>query len=81
MFIPKINLFKEITKLAWLKRRFDMLHQFIIWLANTVGQSGAIAGDGISYRPGRKNNEIHVDRVRRRLDWDSKLLPVWEKLK
>ena len=81
MFIPKINLFKEITKLAWLKRRFDMLHQFIIWLANTVGQSGAIAGDGISYWLGRKNNEIHVDCERRRLDWDGKLLPVWEKVK
>jgi hypothetical protein len=49
MFIPKISLFKAITKLAWLKRRFDMLHQFIFWLANTVGQCGAIAGDGISY--------------------------------
>jgi hypothetical protein len=81
VFIPKINLFKEITKLAWLKRRFDMLHQFIIWLANTVGQSGAIAGDGISYWLGRKNNEIHVGCERRRLDWDGELLLVWEKVK
>jgi len=58
-----------------------MLHQFIIWLANTVGQWGAVAGDGISYWLGRKNNEIHVDCERRQLDWDGKLLPVWEKVK
>lgn len=81
MFIAKISLFKEITKLAWLKRRFDMLHKFIVWLANTVGQSEAIAGDGISYWLGRKNNEIHVDCERHRLDWDGELLLVCEKVK
>ena len=58
-----------------------MLHKFVVWLANTVGQSGAIAGDGISYWLGRKNNEIHVDRKRRRLDWDDKLWLVREKVK
>jgi len=50
-----------------------MLHQFIIWLANTVGQC--------SYWLGRKNNEIHVDCERHRLDGDGKLLLVWEKVK
>ena len=70
-----------MTKLAWLKERFDMFHQLVFWLANTAGQSGAIAGDGISYWLGRKNNEIRVDRERRRLDWDGKLWPVWEKVK
>ncbi|MEJ2102710.1 MAG: hypothetical protein P8X68_22475 [Desulfobacterales bacterium] len=58
-----------------------MLHQFVVWFANTVGQSGVIAGNGISYWPGRKNNEIQIDRERRGLDWDCTLLPVWEKVK
>jgi hypothetical protein len=66
VFIPKISLFKAIAKLAWLKGQLDLHHQLVVWLANTVGQSGAIAGDGISCWPGRKNNEIHVDRERRR---------------
>ena len=70
-----------MTKLAWLKERFDMFHQLVFWLANTAGQSGAIAGDGISYWLGRKNNEIHVGCERRRLDWDGELLLVWEKVK
>jgi hypothetical protein len=81
VFIPKIGLFKAITKLARLKRRFDMLHQFIVWLANTVGRSGAIAGERISYWSGPKNNEIHADCERHGLEGDGKLLPVWEKVK
>ena len=49
-----------------------MLHKFVVWLANTVGQSGAIAGGGVSY---------WLDRERRRLDWDDKLWLVREKVK